>query len=500
MKSRILMFIFMLPFWMCHSQVSRQMVLLEIVTNTGCSFCPGASMGANDLLSNGWDVAVVKNHYADAFSNVYSQARKTMYQISGTPTAIFDGYRAFVGGSYSSSLYLPYLGIYNQCIPVPSPVTIQMEVSNDGLNYSVLLTVKKVAQFTSDNLVFYFFLTQSNIMFNWMGQTHVENVNRMMVPDQNGTPVNFSSGTTQEITLNFTLNAAWPAGDCELIATVQDKSDGQGYIPGTNPPIKKWTVFQTIKRGLVDLTADFTVSDSLIIPGTTVQFTNLTTGGYQNVPETYLWVFQGGVPDYSTQENPQVNYPGEGHFPVKLIVNRGGQVDTVLKEAYIKVGFENGGTINGLLTYDNVLSGAMKEVGVLLMLDQAVLQNTLTDQSGNFVFYNIPDGDYTIAFDCEKPWGGVNAGDALLILKHFVHLTTLTGLRLAAADADDNGIINTTDALYVSKRYVELISGFPAGDWLFSDEGGINIQSGNTVEYTGKAICVGDTDGSYQPE
>ncbi len=483
-----------------HAQNTREMVLLEIVTNTGCGYCPGASMGAHDLLMNGWNVAVIKHHYADLFSNSYSLARKNMYQISGTPTAVFDGHRAFVGGSYSSSLYLPYLGVYNQCIPVPSPVKIRMNVTNTGLNYAAEVTIIKTGEISGNNLVLYFFVTQSHILYNWQGQTHVEHVNRLMVPDQNGTPVSFASGSTQVYTLNFTLDPAWPLSDCELVAALQDKSNGQGVIGGTNPPILKWTVLQTIKRGLIDLTADFTVSDSLIIPGTTVQFSNLTTGGYVNVPETWLWIFQGGVPDFSTQENPQVNYPGEGHFPVKLIVNRGGQIDTALKEAYIKVGFESGGTINGLLTYDNVLSAAMKDVEVNLMLDQAILQNTITDQSGNFTFYNIPDGDYTIVFACEKTWGGVNAGDALLILKHFVHLITLTEFRAAAADADNNGIINTTDALYVSKRYVELISSFPAGDWLFSNEGGINIQNGNTVNYTAKAICVGDTDGSYQPE
>ncbi|HAW58251.1 MAG TPA: hypothetical protein DCX03_04440, partial [Bacteroidales bacterium] len=72
-------------------QVPREMVILEIGAGTWCTYCPGAAMGADDLLANGCSVAVVENHNGDPFANQYSNARNSFYAITGYPTAIFDG-------------------------------------------------------------------------------------------------------------------------------------------------------------------------------------------------------------------------------------------------------------------------------------------------------------------------------------------------------------------------------------------------------------------------
>lgn len=96
--------------------VPREMVALEIGTGTWCTYCPGAAMGADDLLANGKFVAVVENHNGDPFANNYSNARNSYYNITGYPTARFDGVLSVVGGSHSSSMYNSYLPKYNQRI------------------------------------------------------------------------------------------------------------------------------------------------------------------------------------------------------------------------------------------------------------------------------------------------------------------------------------------------------------------------------------------------
>ncbi len=53
-----------------------------------------------------------------------------------------------------------------------------------------------------------FTVTESHIPENWGGLTEVNHVNRLMVPGANGTPLDFSSQTTQTVMLNFPLNAA----------------------------------------------------------------------------------------------------------------------------------------------------------------------------------------------------------------------------------------------------------------------------------------------------
>ena len=302
----------------------RKMVALEIGTGTWCQFCPGAAMGADDLLSNGCFVAVIENHNGDPYTNAYSNARNAYYGISGYPTAVFDGVLKVVGGSHTNSMYGSYLPKYSSRIVKPSDCDLSMEVSNSGLDYTVVITVTKLGSWSGATPVLQFAVTQSNIQFNWQGMTHLEHVNRLMVPDANGTVVDFTSGNVQTYTLNFTMDAAWPLEDCEFIAFIQDNTGKE--------------VHQAIKRGVIDLNVDFTASATQIPNNTVVNFTNNTTGGYIGVPETYQWWFPGATPAVDTAKNPTVTYTECGAHDVTLIVNRGGQIDTLAKSLYIAVG------------------------------------------------------------------------------------------------------------------------------------------------------------------
>jgi len=319
--------------------VPREMVVLEIGTGTWCPYCPGAAMGADDLLENGHHVAVVENHNGDSYANAYSNSRNSMYGVSAYPSAAFDGIQGYVGGSNTSSLYYTYLGKYNACIAFDSPVAMTMDVEEADGDYNVTVEMTKVGDITATNIVLYFFVTQSHISQNWQGQTHLEHVNRLMVPDQNGTVVDFSGGDVQTVDLSFTLNAAWPVEDCEFIALLQDKTPGQGVIPGTSPyTLTKWAAIQTIKRAAVDLSVDFEASSTVVDKNSQVTFTNLTTGGYIGTDETYEWILPGAQPETSTDKNPTVMYKDCGVHDVTLIVDRGGQIDTLVKSEYIQVG------------------------------------------------------------------------------------------------------------------------------------------------------------------
>jgi len=306
-------------------QVTRSMVALEIGTGTWCQYCPGAAMGADDLLENGKKVSVIENHNGDSYANTYSNARNSYYSISGYPTAVFDGLLKVVGGSNTQSMYNQYLPKYNTRIAKLADLTLEMEVTNTGLDYQAVITITKVAPITVTDLKLHFFVTQSHIQQNWQGQTHLEHVTRLMVPNQNGTPIDFTSGDVQVVTLNWTMNAQWPIEDCEFIPLVQGQSGKE--------------VFNSIKRGAIDLTVDFTADNTThASPGAVVTFTNATFGGYMNVPETYFWQFPGGTPSSSTDENPVVTYNECGLHNVTLTVDRGHQVKSLTKEGYISIG------------------------------------------------------------------------------------------------------------------------------------------------------------------
>jgi PKD repeat protein len=218
---------------------------------------------------------------------------------------------------------------------------MDMTITNTGLNYTATITVNKIGTVTATNIRLNFAVTQSHISQNWQGQTHLEHVNRLMVPDANGTLVDFSGGNTQTIVLDFAMLPAWPLEDCEFVVWLQNMDTGQGTIAGSGTPaVKKWTTFQGMKRGVIDLDPGFTESATSISTGEQVTFTNTTTGGYIGVPEKYQWTFPGGAPATSTQKNPVVTYDFCGTYDVTLIVDRGSQVDTVYKPGLIQVGPE----------------------------------------------------------------------------------------------------------------------------------------------------------------
>ncbi|MCK4678754.1 MAG: T9SS type A sorting domain-containing protein [Bacteroidales bacterium] len=213
-------------------QVEREKVVVEIATGAWCGYCPGAAMGADDLAANGHDVAILEYHNGDPFTNIYSNARNAYYGIGGYPTAHFDGVLEVVGGSASQSMYTTYLPKYNQRKVIPSSFTIDLSFEPNGLTVDATIIIEKVASTTSTNMVLHLAVNESDIEYSWLNQTHMHFVERIMVPDQYGTALDFSGGNIIEINESFNMDASWVTENCELIAFIQDL-DTKEILQGT---------------------------------------------------------------------------------------------------------------------------------------------------------------------------------------------------------------------------------------------------------------------------
>ncbi|MDD2227792.1 MAG: FlgD immunoglobulin-like domain containing protein [Candidatus Cloacimonetes bacterium] len=222
MKKTLLIIIILLGILSGLNSVPRELVVVEIATGTWCQHCPGASMGAHDLLTNGIAVAVVKNHNQDSFANTASNARNNYYAVNGYPTSLFDGLNRYSGGSNTQSLYSTFLPRVNARLAVPSHYTINASGAHTGNNYMVVVNIDKPEEDTNTNVVLHSALTQSNIAMNWQGQTQVNNAMRLMAPDHNGTPVDLATGEQTSIPLNFTIQSSWPVQNLELVLWLQN--------------------------------------------------------------------------------------------------------------------------------------------------------------------------------------------------------------------------------------------------------------------------------------
>jgi PKD repeat protein len=311
-------------------QVERDMVVLEIFTATWCGYCPGAAMGAEDLITNGCDVAIIEYHSStsDPFYNSYAGYRMGYYgsMVGGYPTAIFDGVLTVVGGSHNQSMYPYYLPKYNQRKAIPSSFTIDVAGSNSGLDYNIIITVNKVAETTSNNIVLHVVLTESHIPYNWQGQTSLEWVERLMIPNQYGTTLDFSADSTNTVALSFSLDPQWVADNCELTVFVQDNNTKE-VLQGT-----KVTLEDLVPPLDADFTADITSGSAPL----TVQFTDSSSSG---TPIIYwMWDFDNDGTIDSYEQNPEYTYTEPGTYTVSLtVMDEYLSNDTEFKEDYITV-------------------------------------------------------------------------------------------------------------------------------------------------------------------
>lgn len=308
--------------------VSRQRVILEIGTGTWCYYCPGAAMGADDLVENGCLVGVIEYHQSsggstDPYENAASIARNGYYSIPGFPTAHFDGVLEYVGGSNTQSMYSNYLPLYQQRIAIPSDFTIDIYGEHTGLNYNVQLVVNKTNG-SWGNLTVQLALTESEIVYSWQGQTHLNFVERLMSPSHLGTVVDFSSTNEATIDLSFTMDASWVSGNCELIAFIQNETTKE-ILQGQMIPLPDLQPMQA--------TAAFTCDDIMPCISTSVQYEDQSMGDVIS----WNWAFEGGNPASSTQQNPLVTYNTQGQYDVQLIVYDGEVYDTLMNPEYILV-------------------------------------------------------------------------------------------------------------------------------------------------------------------
>jgi len=306
-------------------QIDREKVILEIGTGTWCTYCPGAAMGADDLIANGHPVAVIEYHNGDPFANTYSNARNSYYGITGYPTAVFDGVHTVSGGSHSQSMYQSYLPYVNTRMDVPSSFIVDIYGTSNGSNYDMTAIVQKVAPYSGADPIFHLVITESDIAYSWQGQSELNFICRQMVPDQNGTVVTFAESDTAIIELSFTMGG-WNMAHVEFVAFLQNPS-GKEIQQGT----KSSALFLPPPPAIpdVDFEADMTSNCS----GYSVQFTDLSAGN----PSNWLWSFPGGTPETSTEENPVVTYENGGIYDVTLIATNIMGDGELTKESYMAI-------------------------------------------------------------------------------------------------------------------------------------------------------------------
>lgn len=207
------------------AQTPRNKVVLEVMTGTWCVFCPGWALAADDFYLNGDDVAIIEYHVGDSYQTVSSSARDGYYNPSGYPTAVFDGTDQSSGGHASLSIYNQNVGRYTSALAVGSPIDMDMDWSYDSTNqsFTVNALLEQVSSLpTNASPVLHFVITESHIPASWFGLTEINFVEKLMLPDANGTSLIMQMGMKDTISYTFSLPAGVDRQNVEVVAFIQD--------------------------------------------------------------------------------------------------------------------------------------------------------------------------------------------------------------------------------------------------------------------------------------
>ena len=200
-------------------QIPRQKVIVEVGTGTWCSACPAVVEIIHDLEAEEANIAVIEYHINDSYQNSDASIRNTYYDFPWYPTTYYDskhiGYDDWATYSIHKSYYQE-----RQDSLSSFGVSISGELSDN--NVSGQINAYKVADYEGQNLVMHLVITESNIPENWQGETELDYVERMMYPNGNGTPLDFSDGSFQKVEFTFEMDPLWVKENCEITFFVQD--------------------------------------------------------------------------------------------------------------------------------------------------------------------------------------------------------------------------------------------------------------------------------------
>jgi len=75
---------------------------------------------------------------------------------------------------------------------------------------------------------------------------------------------------------------------------------------------------------------------------------------------------------------------------------------------------------------------------------------------------------FGLTAEYNAPWYGANATDALAVELQTIIFTWTNPVQIEAADVNNSGWMNSTDALWIKQRAIAMVNHFPSGDWAFN--------------------------------
>ena len=149
------------------------------------------------------DISVINYHLNDPFANQYANQRASFYNMQTVPFPLIGG-QEVIPGDYDS-----YIAAYN--LSLNSPSSFILSAGGYFVDDTLVLTINidKIAEYESDTLSLLIAFTESDIAFQWHGQSEVNDVERIMAPNAAGNDLDFSSSNSIELEERILFDRNW---------------------------------------------------------------------------------------------------------------------------------------------------------------------------------------------------------------------------------------------------------------------------------------------------
>ena len=157
----------------------------------------------------------------------------------------------------------------------------------------------------------------------------------------------------------------------------------------------------------------------------------------------------------------------------------------------------DGVLISGKLIYDNQVNTPICSTTIQLQYNKKIIDSIQTDNNGVFSFLVQKNSQYIIIPQIQLPWVPVDPANIEAFLRYLTGTLNLTGLRLAAADINSSGKIESID-LSILERRIRLNekTPFPGGDWV-TETPTLSVAEADT-KLDIKVLLKGDILGLYK--
>lgn len=153
--------------------------------------------------------------------------RDGWYGITGYPTVWFDGWQDVIGG-YDPTSYPYYVPVMEERVPYPSNFEVSLSaVTTDEMNLEIETSIEIKNGNSAENLAGFVVLTETDL--ESPGNEIQNFVARNVYPDAMGTPLDFSTQTTQSWTTTVTIEDAYVLENCEVVAFIQNMDTKEIY-------------------------------------------------------------------------------------------------------------------------------------------------------------------------------------------------------------------------------------------------------------------------------